>query len=158
MSTKMSLIFTNNKIIFYGFLLRMGLLLFGDIQDYYAKVKYTDLDYAVYTDAAKYVMEGKSPYDRHTYRYTPLLAYLMIPTQKYFLSFGKYLFSFSDILCGVVLKKLLEMTITKDTSKITKLLAMWYFNPLPIIVGTRGNADTLISLMVLMVLLLILKK
>lgn len=58
----------------------MGLLLFGDIQDYYAKVKYTDLDYAVYTDAAKYVLQNKSPYDRHTYRYTPLLAYLMIPS------------------------------------------------------------------------------
>jgi len=80
MSTKLSQIFSSNKIILYAFILRMGLLLFGDIQDYYAKVKYTDLDYAVYTDAAKYVLQGKSPYDRHTYRYTPLLAYLMIPT------------------------------------------------------------------------------
>ena len=33
----------------------------------------TDIDYKVYTDASQY----DSPYDRHTYRYTPILAYLM---------------------------------------------------------------------------------
>lgn len=37
------------------------------------QLSFTDIDYKVYTDA---VMRD-SPYDRHTYRYTPLLAYLM---------------------------------------------------------------------------------
>lgn len=38
------------------------------------KLAGTDIDYKVYTDAAFY----ESPYDRHTYRYSPILAYLMI--------------------------------------------------------------------------------
>jgi phosphatidylinositol glycan class M len=33
----------------------------------------TDIDYKVYTDAAHY----DSPYQRHTYRYSPILAYMM---------------------------------------------------------------------------------
>lgn len=37
------------------------------------QLSFTDIDYKVYTDAAM----RDSPYDRHTYRYTPLLAYLM---------------------------------------------------------------------------------
>ena len=35
--------------------------------------QFTDLDYKVYLDATLY----DSPYERHTYRYSPLLAWIM---------------------------------------------------------------------------------
>lgn len=40
----------------YGSLLRIVLMIYSEYQDYYYNLKYTDIDYSVYTDAAKYVL------------------------------------------------------------------------------------------------------
>ena len=61
-------------VLFGGaFALRLTLLLYGHFQDIYMTVKYTDVDYDVYTDAAREMAEGNSPFERTTYRYTPVL-------------------------------------------------------------------------------------
>lgn len=65
-------------LLFAGFV-RAVLICWAEYQDHYFKVKYTDIDYAVFTDAARFVAAGGSPYQRATYRYSPLLAYLLLP-------------------------------------------------------------------------------
>ena len=59
--------------------LRALLIVWSRIQDDLLTVKYTDVDYHVFTDAARHVVNGQSPYDRPTYRYSPLLAWIVTP-------------------------------------------------------------------------------
>ncbi|KAL8097693.1 hypothetical protein AgCh_030707 [Apium graveolens] len=59
------------------------------------EVRYTDVDYLVFSDAAALVVSGVSPYKRSTYRYSPLIAYLVTPNSIIHRSWGKLLFSVS---------------------------------------------------------------
>ena len=59
------------------------------------KVRYTDVDYLVFSDAASLMASGKSPYKRTTYRYSPLIAFLLIPNSIIHRSWGKFIFSAS---------------------------------------------------------------
>ncbi|KAL8453946.1 hypothetical protein Emag_001614 [Eimeria magna] len=49
------------------------LVIYCEWHDRNMKVRFTDIDYKVYTDAAQRVLDGGSPYERHTYRYSPLV-------------------------------------------------------------------------------------
>ena len=87
---------------------RSILFLYGEYQDAHYSLKFTDVDYKVFTDASDYISRGKSPYQRETYRYTPILAIMLLPNIWLFHSFGKLLFSVFDLLTAHVLIKYLE--------------------------------------------------
>ena len=66
------------------------------------EVRYTDIDYLVFSDAASLMASGKSPYLRSTYRYSPLLAFLLIPNSIFHQSWGKFLFSASGMVLNLL--------------------------------------------------------
>ncbi|KAJ1966901.1 GPI mannosyltransferase 1 [Dispira parvispora] len=92
-------------------LLRLVLLVYGLWQDHHFVVKYTDIDYKVFTDAAWYTWRGQSPYLRSTYRYTPLLAWLLVPNIAVHPAFGKVLFIAADLVVGYLVVRVTNATV-----------------------------------------------
>ncbi|KAI4876116.1 hypothetical protein NFI96_026143 [Prochilodus magdalenae] len=135
-----------------AFVIRLLLAGYGIYQDKTMVVKYTDIDYHVFTDASRFVAQGESPYNRSTYRYTPLLAWILLPNIYATAHFGKLLFVTCDVLSGVLLYHILCIRgLSSDGA--CRYCALWLFNPLPIGVSTRGNAEALLSSLVLSTLL-----
>jgi phosphatidylinositol glycan class M len=93
------------SLITFSAIFRVILILYGEWQDSHMEVRYTDVDYIVFSDAASLVASGYSPYQRTTYRYSPLLAFLLVPNSLLHHSWGKFLFSsagnFSDLVLSV---------------------------------------------------------
>lgn len=139
-------------ILILSIALRVGFFLFGLYQDAYMTVKYTDIDYLVFTDAARYVNEGLSPYNRETYRYTPLLAWFLVPTSwgGVFYHFGKFLFMTSDIITGILITRLLQKVQGLTRNKILILSAIWLLNPMVITISTRGSSESVLSIMIML--------
>lgn len=133
---------------FAAFLLRICLIAYGEWQDKNMVVKYTDIDYHVFTDAARHVVEGNSPYLRATYRYTPLLAILLTPNIVLHKCFGKVIFVIFDVLAGCLLYKIAGAQGRSDRRAVIASW-LWLFNPLPLTVSTRGNAESIMAVLVL---------
>ena len=133
-----------SHLFFIGFFIRLSFLLYGELQDAHFDIKYTDIDYNVYSDASFYVSSHKSPYLRHTYRYTPLLAYLLLPNLL-IPCFGKLIFILSDLLAGLVISKLLALNTQHPLYN-----AIWLLNPLVFNISTRGSSDSIASLLFLL--------
>lgn len=133
-----------------AFLLRLLLVVVGELVDMYFHVPYTDIDYHVFTDAARYVQKGYSPYHRDTYRYSPLISYLCLPNLYVHGSFGKVLFSLVDVATSFVVYKIAVLFSTPKLATISALV--WLYNPVSVVISTRGNADSVICALVLLTL------
>lgn len=113
---------------------------------------------------------------RSTYRYTPLLAFILTPNELVHTTFGKMLFSIADILIGILVKQILAFSSSKinpnpDTTPpkargrstgLTRdeiiLATIWLLNPLPANISTRGSAESLLGLMVIATLYAAIKR
>ncbi|KXN73899.1 glycosyltransferase family 50 protein [Conidiobolus coronatus NRRL 28638] len=141
--------FKSLNLFLLALTLRLILLTWGYYQDEYSEVPYTDVDYKVITDGAKFLFEGKSPYLRSTYRYTPLLAYLVTPNHFINPNFGKWIFSLSDLICGYLLIKL--GTIREpNIQRVNRIVGLtWLLNPFVATISTRGNCESVLILLIL---------
>eukprot|EP00397_Hematodinium_sp_SG-2012_P008630 GEMP01008695.1.p1 GENE.GEMP01008695.1~~GEMP01008695.1.p1 ORF type:complete len:389 (+),score=39.64 GEMP01008695.1:42-1208(+) len=149
---------TAREIILLGLLFRAILVGFAALQDAFAEVSYTDIDYQVFTDAAHNVYQGLSPYAETTavlreeltkYRYTPFLAWLLVPN-VWLACFGKLLFSLLDIVGAYVLLDILERRAEKgspaDVEHIKFAMAFFLFNPFTAAISTRGSGESIVLL------------
>ncbi|KAL2038352.1 hypothetical protein N7G274_009001 [Stereocaulon virgatum] len=145
--------FTPTSIFASAILLRTILLFYGLVQDKYSPLAYTDVDYFVFTDAARYIYHGYSPYNRDTYRYTPVLAWLLVPTAwpgPAWFSIGKVLFALADIIAGWLIIVLLKSPAGGNmmAKRALKFASIWLLNPMVATISTRGSSEGLLGVMV----------
>ena len=147
---------TPYRLFTCSWVFRLVLILYGEVHDRLMDVKFTDIDYRVFSDAASHVLNGSSPYERHTYRYTPLLAWLLVPNHILLYSFGKLVFITLDVLAGGVMYKMLRLQKMPERSAVLSCL-LWLANPLTAVVSSRGNAESIMAFLILSCLFLLMR-
>ncbi|XP_054284926.1 GPI mannosyltransferase 1-like [Macrosteles quadrilineatus] len=142
-----------------GLTARLLLICYAEIQDKVSEVQYTDIDYKVFTDAARHVFKSESPYERYTYRYTPLIAYMLTPNVFFHPAWGKFLFSILDVVVAILIKKIVSLQYPNvSESMCVKCALAWLYNPLAIVISTRGNGDSLAAVLVILTILFLKKE
>ncbi len=155
-------VFRSTTLVFTAStLLRVAFLLYGLWQDANSPMKYTDIDYFVFTDAARFISRGQSPYARDTYRYTPLLAWMIYPTTWpgiFWFSSGKALFAVADVVAGWMMYRILKEYRGLDKERALKFASIWLLNPMVATISTRGSSEGLLGVFVTALLWAVLAK
>lgn len=147
----------NATFILISIVVRIVLVFYGTQHDKYFEVKYTDIDYTVFTDASNSTLSKGTPYDVPTYKYTPLLALLLLPNIIFHVLFGKILFCVFDILVAVVLQKIMRHVSDIPAPILDHMVCLcWLFNPFTITISSRGNAEAVQIFLVVTSLYLVL--
>lgn len=163
-----------------AFVIRIATILYGEFQDRYAEVPFTDIDYKVVTDGARHILNNESPYKRHTYRYTPILAVLLTSNHLIHPAFGKVIFSLFDIVIAALIRQIIldehlhtfqanassvvaksKRSVKQSTNvrfnlsekhiqQATFYSLFWLYNPMAIVIATRGNGDSITGLLILL--------
>ncbi|POW07598.1 hypothetical protein PSTT_08165 [Puccinia striiformis] len=149
------------KFILFGLIpgsvLRLGLICYSVYHDNRSSLKYTDIDYQVFSDAARAILSRSgskdsawfgSPYDRATYRYTPLLAFILTPNEFIHPCWGKALFGIADLLIGILLYRLCPSRHTASSHGLLVTL-IWLLNPFVMNISTRGSSESLLGVVII---------
>jgi len=136
-----------------GFIIRIVFILYGEHHDQFNALKYTDIDYHVFTDSAREVSKGGNPFDRHTYRYTPFIAWMMLPNVLMHFTAGKVIFSFLDCVTSRLIYEILLLDGQSNKTAL-KCCYFWLYNPMVIGVSTRGSAEAIMAVLILITLYL----
>lgn len=97
------------KFLLGAFVIRLIVVYIAKVIDETSDTnKFTDTDYEVFSDAATHVYNGGSPFARHTYRYTPLAAYICLVNNIFHPLAGKIVFCLCDILLGFIFWEIVE--------------------------------------------------
>ncbi|KAH8196273.1 hypothetical protein TruAng_009554 [Truncatella angustata] len=164
MANLISAFFSSPLAVFSAaFLLRAILLVYGLWQDANSPLKYTDIDYLVFTDAARFTFSDphSSPYARETYRYTPLLAWILYPTTlpgTFWFSSGKILFAAADLAAGWLIVRVLQRHMAMATAPALKYASIWLLNPMVATISTRGSSEGLLGVLVMALLYAVLER
>lgn len=140
------------KIMVIATVMRFGYMVLNETLDIN-----TDIDYYIYTEAAEKLLDpySRNPFDRITYRYTPLLAFTMLPNLIW-MPFGKVLFNLFDIFALVYMKKYLNTITWINQKQRDFCLKFWAYNIYMIYINGRGSCES-ISLFLLMGMLFYLR-
>ncbi|KAL6838524.1 hypothetical protein ACP4OV_031769 [Aristida adscensionis] len=147
---------TLRRVMLASAALRVALVAFGEWQDAHLEVRYTDVDYLVFSDAAASVAAGGSPFARATYRYSPLLAFLLLPNSLLHAAWGKLVFSAADLLVGLFINTILKLRGIPEKTRMWSVVA-WLFNPFTFTIGTRGNCEPIVCAVILWILICLMK-
>jgi phosphatidylinositol glycan class M len=155
-------------------LLRFSIVFITDYLENIEVISYTDIDYSVFTDGARHILKGESPYLRETYRYSPIMAYLMIFNITIHRTIGKIIFSIADVLSALIIELILfsqtkpvnsdkkkpslnfsdiKQIVSSDKYKLPSLFQL--LNPLSISICTRGSSDSITIVSILLVVLFV---
>lgn len=138
-----------SRILLYGFIIRLAALLYSIFHDRYVNhIKYTDIDYHVFTNGSRAILNGTSPFKDTEYRYSPIVALVFVPNIVLNDNSGKLLLIIADILGGYLHYIL---NIYQGTPRLNSklFLSLWLFNPITIAISTRGSFEPIITLLVL---------
>lgn len=139
-----------------GLVIRFIIIIISDLLESFNIFSYSDIDYTVFTDGAYYVSKNQSPFKRETYRYSPIMAYVMLPNIYIHRTIGKYIFSICDVYSGYLIEALLrKQTKSKNENEFQFNSCLQYYNPLSIIICTRGSSDSLVIFIILKIVILI---
>lgn len=137
-----SLFFNLPNLMFWAVVIRFGFMFFNETMNIT-----TDVDYHVYTEGAREMLKPNgSPYHRFTYRYTPLVAYMMIPNLQ-IPFFGKILFNIFDLLAIVYIDLYLKRIDNLAAKTRYKALAFWALNPFMAYINGRGSCESIALLL-----------